>query len=217
MSGNLSGKLRRLTRLAASFTLQSGHDSGPAPHPGVMAQDSRGHGQAQGGVLPLVTGWQSQAPEVWMPVLGVAEQRRDQHGCNTFALRRSFRRTGPLSLDPPMILIEGWQPFSQVRPPLSLPGGCTYQVQSSTAPIRALTCLNTDKPEKASVDPGLERRTRAGRTKPEVGRSFLHPSELQDRVWEIQENEPPLCSHKQTRLPHCSERSDRRIEVNRGS
>ena len=25
----------------------------------------------------------------------------------------------------------------------------------STAPIRALTCLNTDKPEKASVDPGL--------------------------------------------------------------
>ena len=50
--------------------------------------------------------------------------------------------------------IEGWQPFSQVRPPLSLPGGCTYQVQSSTAPIRALTCLNTDKPEKASVDRG---------------------------------------------------------------
>ena len=50
--------------------------------------------------------------------------------------------------------IEGRQPFSQVRPPLSLPGGCTYQVQSSTAPIRALTCLNTDKPEKASVDRG---------------------------------------------------------------
>jgi len=25
--------------------------------------------------------------------------------------------------------IEGWQPFSQVSPPLSLPGGCTYQVQ----------------------------------------------------------------------------------------
>jgi uncharacterized membrane protein YeaQ/YmgE (transglycosylase-associated protein family) len=36
--------------------------------------------------------------------------------------------------------IEGWQPFSQVRPPLSLPGSCTYQVQPSTAPIRALTC-----------------------------------------------------------------------------
>jgi hypothetical protein len=48
--------------------------------------------------------------------------------------------------------IESWQPFSQVRPPFCLPGGCTYQVQPSTAPIRALTCLNTDKPEKASVD-----------------------------------------------------------------
>ena len=50
--------------------------------------------------------------------------------------------------------LEGWQPFSQVRPPLSLPGGCTYQVQPPTVPIRALTCLNTDKPEKASVDRG---------------------------------------------------------------
>jgi hypothetical protein len=50
--------------------------------------------------------------------------------------------------------IEGWQAFSQVRAPLSLPGGCTYQVQPSTEPIRALTCLNTDKPEKASVDRG---------------------------------------------------------------
>jgi len=60
------------------------------------------------------------------------------------------RGTEPGSTDD----IEGWQPFSQVRPPLSLPGGCTYQVQPSTAPIRALTCLNTDKPEKASVDRG---------------------------------------------------------------
>src|SRR5882757_4034914 len=36
--------------------------------------------------------------------------------------------------------IEGWQPFSQVRRRLSLPRGCTYQVQPLTAPIRALTC-----------------------------------------------------------------------------
>jgi len=40
-------------------------------------------------------------------------------------------------------------------PPLSLSGTCTYQVQPSTAPIRALTCFNTDKPGKASVDRGL--------------------------------------------------------------
>ena len=46
--------------------------------------------------------------------------------------------------------VQGGRPFSQVRPPLSLPGGCTYQVQPPTAPIRGLTCLNTDKPEKAS-------------------------------------------------------------------
>ena len=50
--------------------------------------------------------------------------------------------------------IQGWQSFSQVRTRFPLPGGCTYQVQSSTAPIRALTCLNADKPERASVDRG---------------------------------------------------------------
>ena len=59
-----------------------------------------------------------------------------------------------LSLDPPMILKAGSR-SPRSDPPLSLPGGCTYQVQSSTAPIRALTCPNTDKPEKASVDRGL--------------------------------------------------------------
>jgi hypothetical protein len=48
--------------------------------------------------------------------------------------RRRFAKPG--STDD----IEDWQPFSQVRPPLSLPGSCTYQVQPSTAPIRALTC-----------------------------------------------------------------------------
>jgi len=44
--------------------------------------------------------------------------------------------------------IEGWQPFSQVRALLCLQGGCTYQVQPPTAPIRALTCLNTDNPKR---------------------------------------------------------------------
>ena len=44
--------------------------------------------------------------------------------------------------------IEGCYPFSQVRSPPCLPGGCTYQVQPSTASIRPLTGLNTEKPER---------------------------------------------------------------------
>ena len=127
--------LRAVNRRVAVCVLERGRGS----HGSVLLLATTGRRPGQPRVTPL----QYEEVDGVIYVASARGQRADW-------FQNALARPEPGSTDD----IEGRQPFSQVRPPLSLPGGCTYQVQSSTAPIRALTCLNTDKPEKVSVDRG---------------------------------------------------------------